>query len=76
MKKFATISELKMDDTIIPLSTDPKFQNKTFTVSDLHPCNMNRAREYRTVAVTLWDGNREMTCHVSLFQIVSRRWEN
>lgn len=76
MAKFLTVSQLQMDDKVIPLSTDIREAGKTFTVTDLHPCNMNKSRQYRTVAVTLWDGNREFTSHTAMFQLIERRWEN
>lgn len=72
--KYLITSELRMDDKVIPLSSDPNEQGKTFTVSDLHPCNLNSSGEYRTVAVTLWDGNRERTSHTAMWELVSRRW--
>lgn len=74
-KKFLTVSELFVDDVVIPLSTDPKEQGKTFTVSDLHPVLLGNHQngEYKTVAVTLWDGWREFTSRTIMFQLVSRR---
>jgi hypothetical protein len=67
-----------MDDKVIPLSSNPKEQGKTFTVTDLHPVLLgnDETGEYKTVAVTLWDGWREHTSRIMLFKLVSRRWEN
>lgn len=79
MTKFLSISQLQMEDRVIPMSTNPKEQGKTFTVTDLHPCNMNSSREYKTVAVTLWDCDpkegrygKEHTSHTTMFQVVER----
>jgi hypothetical protein len=76
MAKYITISELHMDDKVIPLSSNIKESDKEFIVSDLHPCNMNSSREYKTVAVTLWDGNREFTSRTTMFKLIERRWGN
>lgn len=76
--KYLAVFELHMDDKVIPLSADKKEQGKEFTVTDLHPVYLratrSKAPEYRTVAVTLWDGFREHTSHTPLYQLVSRRW--
>ena len=78
--KYLTVSELYVDDVVIPLSTDPKEEGKTFTVTDLHPVSlrgdMPLSFRYKTVAVTLWDGNREFTTRTLLYQLVERRWNN
>lgn len=70
---YATISELRMDDVVEPLSRDPRESGKTFTVTDMHP--MKIGGEYVTVAVTLWDGWREFTSRTSGYRVVSRRWD-
>lgn len=76
--KYICVFQLQMDDKVIPLSADKKEQGRTFTVTDLHPVHLRATRsksaEYRTVAVTLWDGFREHTSHTALYQLVSRRW--
>lgn len=69
--KFVTISEVTMDDKVIPLTTNP-CDRKIYTVTDLHPAKVQG--EYRTVAVTLWDGFREHTSRISTFILVERRW--
>lgn len=76
--KYLTVSELYVDDVVIPLSTDPKEKGKTFTVTDLHPVNLGDMHQYdyKTVAVTLWNGNREFTTRTMLYQLVERRWNN
>lgn len=73
-KKFLSVSELQMDDKVIPMEVNP-CDRKTYTVTDLHPCNLNSSGEYKTVAVTLWDGNREHTSHISMFILVERVWQ-
>ena len=35
--KYLSISELRMDDKVIPLSSAPNESGKTFIVTDLHP---------------------------------------
>lgn len=74
-RKYLTVSELQVDDRVIPMTTNP-CDRKIYTVSDLHPCNLNSSGEYKTVAVTLWDGNREHTSRITMFQLVERRWNN
>lgn len=78
MAKYLTISQLRIDDKVIPLSNGLPESGKEFTVSDLHPVLLgnHETGEYKTVAVTLWDGWREFTSRTILFQLVSRRWEN
>lgn len=85
-KKYLTISELQVDDKVIPMSTDPKEQGKTFIVTDLHPVNLGDMHQYdyKTVAVTLWEFvenhysaghhryGREFTSRTMLFQLVER----
>lgn len=76
--KYITISEIRMDDKVIPLSSNPKEQGKVFTVTDLHPVLLKKTRgkrrEYVTVAASLWDGWREHTSFTTTFQLVERRW--
>lgn len=72
--QYLTVSDLTMDDRVIPLSTDPNEQGRTFTVTGLHPCRLNSGGEYRTVAVTLWDGRREHTSHTAMYLLVDRVW--
>lgn len=79
MAKFLTVSELRMDDLVIPLTTDPKHRSgMTFMVTDLHPVLLGNydTGEYKTVAVTLWDGNREFTSRTMLYELIERRWNN
>lgn len=70
--KYVTISEVMVDDKVIPLETNP-CDRKIYTVTDLHPTKVDG--EYRTVAVTLWDGFREHTSRISTFILIERRWE-
>lgn len=70
---YATISELRMDDVVEPLSRDPREAGKTFTVTDMHPTMIGG--EYVTVAVTLWDGWREFVTRTSGYRVVARRWD-
>jgi hypothetical protein len=74
--KYLGITELHMDDKVIPLSSVEKEKGKTFTVTDLHPVLLGdpHTGEYRTVAVTLWDGNREHTSRTLMFELVDRYW--
>lgn len=92
MAKYLTISELRMDDKVIPLSSDNREVGKTFIVTDLHPTLLLETRtkpaEYATVAVSLWEYSkdyygpghdkygRDHTSHTALFQLVERRWGN
>lgn len=75
MSKFVTISELHVDDKVIPLSSNPKESGKTFTVIDLHPVLLGNLEtgEYKTVAVTLWDQWREHTSRTMGFILVERQ---
>ena len=70
--RYVAMYELRMDDKVIPCSTDPKVKGKTFTVTDLHPDKIRG--EYQTVAATLWDGWREFTSRTLMFQLIERRW--
>ncbi len=91
-KKYMTISELQMDDKVIPLSTDPNEQNKTFMVTDLHPTLLKKTAskdaEYKTVAVSLWQISenhwgpgrdqygKEHVSRTALYELIERRWNN
>lgn len=90
--KYLSISELRMDDKVIPLSSAPNESGKTFIVTDLHPTLLMETRtkgaEYVTVAATLleFDENhyapghdrygKEHTSFTLMFQLIERRWEN
>lgn len=75
--KYITVKELRINDKVIPLSSNPKEQAKVFTVTDLHPVYLRKTRgerdEYVTVAATLWDGFREHTSRISTFILIERR---
>ncbi len=66
---WQTIAELRMDDRVIPDSSDARESGKTLTVTDLHPDT-----DGVTVAVTLWDGWREHTSWTTLYNVVKRYW--
>lgn len=81
---FATICEVKVDDRVIPQSSDDKEKGKVFIVTDLHPALINwETGEYRTMTVTLWEFRenyygpghhyygKEHVSRTTLFQIVS-----
>lgn len=69
--KYLTISELQVDDKVTPqMVGDPV--DTVFTVTDLHPTHLSGG-EYRTVAVTLWDGWKEHTSRSSVFKLIERR---
>lgn len=69
--KYLTVSQLYVDDVVVPLSTDTNVKGKIFTVSDLHPVYL-KGDEYKTVAVTLWDGRREFTNRTILYKLIER----
>lgn len=69
--KYLTVSQLYVDDIVVPLSTEVNVKNKAFTVSDLHPVYL-KGDEYKTVAVTLWDGHREFTSRTVLYKLIKR----
>jgi hypothetical protein len=60
-QRFVTISELRMDDKVIPQSTADAEKGKVFIVTDLHPTLLRENRtgskpaEYVTAAVSLWE---------------------
>lgn len=88
---FATVSELRIDDKVIALSSNPDEIGKTFIVTDLHPVHLRATRskpeEYVTVAVSLWQivenhygpgqhqYGREHVSRTTMFQIIERRWQ-
>ena len=61
MAKFVTMSELRIDDKVIPLSNVDAEKGKVFIVTDLHPTLLRENRtgskpaEYVTVAISLWE---------------------
>lgn len=65
---IVTIGQVKMDDRVIPLSSDPRESGKEFTVTDLHHDGVGIA------AVKLFDGWREHTSRTMTYQLVSRYW--
>jgi hypothetical protein len=67
---YTTLTDIHMDDKVIPASTDPRENGKTLTVTDIHP-----GSDGQTAAVTLWDGWREHTSRTTLFTLVSRHWD-
>lgn len=83
--KFATVTEVRIDDKVIPQSSDEREKGKVFIVTDLHPVLLGNQEtgEYRTVAVTLWEFRenyyspghhyygKEHVSRTILFQIVS-----
>ena len=83
--KFATVSEVRIDDRVIPQSSDDKEKGKVFIVTDLHPVLLGNYEtgEYKTVAVTLWEFcenyyspghhkyGKEHVSRTTMFQIVS-----
>lgn len=87
MKKFLTISELQVDDMVVPCSTDSKEKGMTFMVTDLHPTVFSNG-EFKNVAVTLWQVSKnhwgpghhqyghEFVSRTSLYELIERRWNN
>jgi hypothetical protein len=92
MAKYVTMSELRIDDKVIPQSTVDAEKGKVFIVTDLHPTLLRETRtkpaEYVTAAVSLWEFvenhyspghhkyGKELCSNTALYLLVSRRWEN
>ena len=70
--RYLTIGELKMDDKVVPMSSDLREDGKIFSVTNLHPDQSGLNVAVGLMDPILW---REHTSRTTVFALLERVWE-